>query len=87
MDDYLQELEEKQESPFDLLLVALTRMRLIGDEAVRPSWTVSQPSEQLRALLGFQNKALLSRLEHVTRALPERLAGDSKLFFSLKNNG
>jgi len=79
MDDYLQELDEKREAPLDMVLVALARLKLVRDEAVRPSWIPSQPSDQLRALQLFQAKSLLSRLEDLKRALPEELTQNGKL--------
>ncbi|KAK3385785.1 hypothetical protein B0H63DRAFT_560308 [Podospora didyma] len=76
MEESLQMLEERKETPNDAVLACLVRLKLIGDEATKPPWPPAPPSEHLRLVQTFQMKALQSRIDDIRRSLPAEMLAD-----------
>ncbi|KAK1750386.1 C6 transcription factor [Echria macrotheca] len=73
MDEYLKDLEERQEAPLDKVLVTLAKLKLIGDEALRPYSLPSRPTDQLGFLQVFQVKTLQASVNQIREKLPAGL--------------
>ena len=71
MDEHLQALERAQESPLDAILVHMTQLRLIGNEATRSIHTYSpHPSDKLWTLQVFQAHSLQQQLQRLIKDMP-----------------
>ncbi|KAK0716266.1 hypothetical protein B0H67DRAFT_554605 [Lasiosphaeris hirsuta] len=75
MEECLQILEDKNESPLDRILVCMVKLRLVGDETAKSPAISSDPSE-LRLLQAFQTKALNSQVQTIKTSLPPTLLAD-----------
>ncbi|KAK5655154.1 hypothetical protein OQA88_6053 [Cercophora sp. LCS_1] len=80
IEEALQALEEQKESPLDLRLVTMAKLRRIGSEVTLPSsLPPAQHSEHLITLQAFQANTLLGRLEGLKERLPSDFITDTVL--------
>ncbi|KAK3360511.1 hypothetical protein B0T25DRAFT_629588 [Lasiosphaeria hispida] len=76
MEECLQVLEEKDESPLDRILVCMVKLRLIGDETTKSQAVGSSEPSELRLLQAFQVRALSSQIQTIKQSLPPSLQAD-----------
>jgi hypothetical protein len=76
MEECMQVLTEKQESPLDRNLVLLVRMQLITDDAIRSYGTTTDSSENVRMIHNMHIKALHARLQEVKAQIPPDLMSE-----------